>query len=59
MRAALDAHVARGGNIAFFSGNISGYRINFTDNDTAFTCAKIIPPAKDPDVWTQELVDAG
>ena len=54
MRAALDAHVARGGNIAFFSGNISGYRINFTDDDTAFTCAKVIPPTKDPDRWTQD-----
>lgn len=54
MRAALDAHAARGGNIAFFSGNISGYRINFTDDDTAFTCAKVIPPAKDPDKWTQD-----
>jgi hypothetical protein len=54
MRAALDAHVARGGNIAFFSGNISGYRIHFTDDDTAFTCAKIIPPTKDPDRWTQD-----
>jgi hypothetical protein len=54
MRAALDAHVARGGNIAFFSGNISGYRVNFTDDDTAFTCAKIIPLAKDPDRWRQD-----
>jgi hypothetical protein len=54
MRAALEAHVARGGNIAFFSGNISGYRIHFTDNDTAFTCAKVIPPTKDPDRWTQD-----
>ncbi|HEY6434099.1 MAG TPA: N,N-dimethylformamidase beta subunit family domain-containing protein [Acetobacteraceae bacterium] len=54
MRAALDAHVARGGNIAFFSGNISGYRIHFTDDDTAFTCAKVIPPTKDPDRWTQD-----
>ena len=54
MRAALDAHVARGGNIAFFSGNISGYRIHFTDDDTAFTCAKALPAIKDPDRWTQD-----
>jgi len=54
MRAALETHVARGGNIAFFSGNISGYRINFTDADTAFTCAKIIPPTKDSERWTQD-----
>jgi hypothetical protein len=54
MRAALDAHVARGGNIAFFSGNISGYRIHFTDDDTALTCAKIGPPSRDPDTWTRD-----
>jgi hypothetical protein len=55
MRAALDVHVARGGNIAFFSGNISGYRIHFTDDDTAFTCAKSLPSIKDPDRWTQDI----
>ena len=54
MRDALDAHVARGGNIAFFSGNISGYRIHFTDADTAITCAKIGPPDKDPDTWAKD-----
>ena len=54
MRAALDAHVDRGGNIAFFSGNISGYRIHFTDDDTAITCAKIGPPSRDPDTWTRD-----
>lgn len=54
MRAALDAHVARGGNIAFFSGNISGYRIHFTDDDTAITCAKIGPPSRDPDTWIRD-----
>lgn len=54
MRAALDAHVDRGGNIAFLSGNISGYRIHFTDHDTAITCAKIGPPSKDPDTWERD-----
>ena len=54
MRAALDTHVDRGGNIAFFSGNISGYRIHFTDDDTAITCAKIGPPSRDPDTWTRD-----
>ena len=54
MRAALDAHVARGGNIGFFSGNISGYRIHFTDDDTAFTCAKAAPAMKDPDRWVPD-----
>jgi hypothetical protein len=54
MRAALDAHVAHGGNIAFFSGNISYYRIHFTDAETAITCAKIGPPGRDPDMWTRD-----
>ena len=54
MRAALDTHVDRGGNIAFFSGNISGYRIHFTDDGTAITCAKIGPPSRDPDTWTRD-----
>ena len=54
MRAALEAHVDRGGNIAFFSGNISGYRIHFTDDDTAITCAKIGPPSRDPDTWIRD-----
>ncbi len=60
MRAALDRHVMRGGNLAFFSGNISGYRIHFSDDDTAITCAKIgapttshgnMDPTKSPDKW--------
>lgn len=54
MRDALDAHVAGGGNIAFFSGNISGYRIHFVDDDTALTCAKAGPADKDPDRWNRD-----
>ena len=54
MRAAVDAHVDRGGNIAFFTGNTSGYRIHFTDDETAITCAKIGPPSKDPDNWVRD-----
>jgi hypothetical protein len=54
MRDALDAHVARGGNIAFFSGNISGYRIHFVDAGTAFTCAKVTRGTKDPDDWERD-----
>jgi hypothetical protein len=54
MRDALDAHVDGGGNIAFFSGNISGYRIHFVDGGTAITCAKIGPATKDPDDWERD-----
>ena len=59
MRAALDAHVGRGGNIAFFSGNISYYRIHFTDAETAITCAKIGPPSRDPDTLGTRFVAGG
>ena len=52
MRAAIDAHVARGGNVAFLTGNTAFYRIHFTDDDTAITCAKVLPAARDPDTWT-------
>jgi hypothetical protein len=51
MRAAITGHIGRGANVAFFSGNTCFYRIHFTDNDTAVTCAKVLPPTKDPDRW--------
>jgi hypothetical protein len=52
MRDAIAGHIGRGGNAAFFSGNTSFYRIHFTDDNTAITCAKVLPPTKDPDCWT-------
>ena len=52
MRAAIERHIGRGGNVAFFTGNTSGYRIHFTDDDTAITCAKVKPGTKDADNWT-------
>ncbi len=55
MRAALDAHVDRGGNIAFFTGNTSGYRIHFVDDDKAISCAKTGPASKDPESWTRDV----
>ena len=51
MRARIEAFIRRGGNVAFFSGNICGYRIHFTDGDTAFTCAKVRPSGKDRGTW--------
>ena len=51
MRARIEAFVGRGGNVAFFSGNICGYRIHFVDGDTAFTCAKVRPSGKDRGAW--------
>ncbi len=55
MRAAVDRFVAAGGNMAYFSGNIAFFRIRFTDDDTAITCAKAEPSAVsaqwEQDVW--------
>src|SRR5262249_44746319 len=47
MRGRVEAFVRRGGNVAFFSGNICGYRIRFGDRDTTLTCAKVPPSGKD------------
>lgn len=51
MRARIEAFIGGGGNVAFFSGNICGYRIHFTDGDSAFTCAKVRPSGKDRGTW--------
>jgi hypothetical protein len=51
MRARIETFVRRGGNVAFFSGNICGYRIHFSDGNTAFTCAKVRPSGKDRGAW--------
>ncbi len=44
MRAHIDQFVQAGGNVAYFSGNIDGWRIHFQDGDTAISCAKVAPP---------------
>lgn len=54
MRSTIEKHIARGGNVAFFSGNIAGYRIHFTDDSTAFTCAKIPPSASAEEPWERD-----
>ena len=51
MRARIEAFIRQGGNVAFFSGNICGYRIHFVDGDTVFTCAKVRPSGKDRGTW--------
>src|SRR5581483_8694704 len=61
MRGRLEGFVRRGGNVAFFSGNIAGFRVHFTDGDTAITCAKVPPPSGEaepwtPDTWREEAV---
>jgi hypothetical protein len=54
MRDAIAAQIGRGGNVAFLTGNTAYYRIHFTDNDTAVTCAKVVPAAKDPEIWVRD-----
>ena len=54
MRSAIETHIGRGGNVAFLTGNTAFYRIHFTDDDTALTCAKVLPAAKDPGKWERD-----
>ncbi len=54
MRANLDAFTRGGGNIAYLSGNIGGYRVHLTDGDTAMVCAKVVPPSREPAAWERD-----
>jgi hypothetical protein len=54
MRDRLDAFTRDGGNIAFLSGNIGGYRVHLTDGDTAMVCAKVVPPSKSATTWERD-----
>ena len=38
MRDAVEAHVSRGGNVAFFGANVCWWRIHVVENDTAIVC---------------------
>lgn len=58
MRTAIDSHVRKGGNVAYLSGNIAGWRIHFTEGDTAFTCAKVGPSDWDTDRWQPDIWQA-
>ena len=59
MRGSIDRFVREGGNVAYFSGNIDGWRIHFQDDDTAFTCAKVGPGPYDSDRWDHDANQAG
>ena len=43
VRMAVSGHVRRGGNVAYLTGNTCFWRIHYTDEDTAITCAKVVP----------------
>jgi hypothetical protein len=56
MRDNVSSFVNRGGNVAFFSGNLLPWRIHFCDDDTAFYCDKgVMDPLQGfingPDLW--------
>lgn len=46
MRDHVASFVARGGNVAFFSGNVCYWRITVEDGDTALSIDKRIPPGR-------------
>lgn len=54
MRRHIDAFVDGGGNVAYFSGNISHWRVHLVDNDTAIVCAKVKPGTYDPNAWQRD-----
>lgn len=54
MREHVDAFVGHGGNVAYFSGNISGWRIHLVDDDTAIVCAKVKPGTRDIEPWEHD-----
>jgi hypothetical protein len=54
MRERVESFIARGGNVAWLSGNISSGRIHFTDGDTAITCAKVPPGPKERVQWLDD-----
>jgi hypothetical protein len=47
IRGAIEAFLDGGGNVAFFSGNISGWRVRLADSETALVCAKVPPSPED------------
>jgi hypothetical protein len=47
MRANIEAFIASGGNVAYFSGNTCWWRVHLVDNDTAMVCLKGLTGADD------------
>jgi hypothetical protein len=43
MRSAVERHIAAGGNVAFLSGNIAWWTIEFVEDETAIVCTKLDP----------------
>jgi hypothetical protein len=47
IREAIRCFLDEGGNVAFLSGNISGWRVQLTDAETTLVCAKLPPAPED------------
>jgi hypothetical protein len=47
IREAIRHFLDKGGNVAFLSGNISGWRVQLTDDDATLVCAKLPPAPED------------
>jgi hypothetical protein len=47
IRHAIEAFLDDGGNVAFFSGNIAGWRVELADSETSLVCAKVPPSSGD------------
>lgn len=54
MRDTVEDFVARGGNVAFFSGNVACWQIRFDDQAESFTSYKYDAPLRDPVFGTDE-----
>ncbi len=54
MRDHIDAYVAGGGNVAYFSGNIAGWRVHLVDDGTAMVCAKVKPTSRERGTWEMD-----
>jgi hypothetical protein len=54
IREAIRCFLDKGGNVAFLSGNISGWRVQLADDDATLVCAKLPPAPEDVargDAW--------
>jgi hypothetical protein len=47
IREAIGRFLDKGGNVAFLSGNISGWRVQLTDDDRTLVCIKMPPGPED------------
>ena len=47
IRDAIHRFLDKGGNVAFLSGNISGWRVQLTDTGTTLVCTKLPPAPED------------